>query len=91
MWAEVIGLYHLGAEALQAGNAAPPSPTLLCNCAGRVVVLQPGAKPEEANGAATGLRRAPCQKRVLDLMTRVLFQTFYRGHSMAGNFPLSSS
>lgn len=56
-----------------------------------VAVLQPRAKPEEANGAATGLRRGPCQKCVLDLMTRVLFQTFYRGQSMAGNFPLSSS
>lgn len=72
-------------------NAAPPSPTLVCNCAVRVVVLQPGAKPEEANGAATGLRRAPCQKCALDLMTRVLFQTFYRGQSLAGNFPLLSS
>lgn len=91
MWAEAIGLYHLCAEAVQAGSAAPPSPALVCNCAGRVVVLQPGAKPEEANGAATGLRRAPCQKCVLDLMTRVLFQTSYRGQSMAGNFPLSSS
>lgn len=34
MWTEVIGLYHLCAEAVQAGNAAPPSPTLVCNCAG---------------------------------------------------------
>lgn len=91
VWTGVIGLCHLWAGAVQASRAAPPSPTLLCNCAGTVAVLQPGAKPEEANGAATGLRRAPSQKCVLDLMTRVLFQTFYRGQSMAGNFPLSSS
>lgn len=56
----------------RASNDAPLSPTLVCNYAGRVVVAQPGAKPEGANRAAIagGLRRAPCQKSVLDLMTR---------------------
>ena len=74
----------------RASNDAPPSPTLVCNYAGRVVVAQPGAKPEGANGAATGLRRAPCQK-CLGLNDTCSFQTFYRGQHMAENSPLSSS
>lgn len=39
--------------------------------------MQPGAKPEGANEAVTGLGRDLYQKRVLDLMTRVLFSDFF--------------
>ena len=60
----------------RASNDAPPSPTLVCNYAGRVVVAQPGAKPEGANGAATGLRRAPCQKCLGLNDTCALFRLF---------------
>lgn len=61
----------------RASNDAPPSPALVCNYAGRVVVVQPGAKPEGANETVTGLGRDLYQKRVLDLMTRVLFSDFF--------------
>lgn len=71
-------------------NDAPPSTPLVCNYAGRAVVAQPGAKPEGANGTATGLKRALCQKGVLDLMTRCSSQTFYRDQPVAEIFPLSS-
>lgn len=51
--------------------------TMLCVNYPAVVLAKPGAKLEGANGAAFGLRRAPCQK-CLGFNDMCSFQTIQR-------------